>query len=66
MSATCASTASAGWQHVKISPRRSSRIVASDIRDLGTGALGEQRQLRGQDAVAADAVGGVVAGRRHQ
>ena len=66
VSATWASTASAGWQQVKISSSRSSGkvvVVHGVLHRLGHV---EQPGLRGQRAVAADAVDGPVARRRDE
>ena len=66
MSATWASSASAGWQHVKTSSSRSSGIVVSSTSSSIGFRHVEQAGLRRERAVAADAVDRAVAGGRHQ
>ena len=67
VSATWASVASAGWQQVKTSSSRSSgKAVASIVVLHGARAPPSSSGLRGQGAVAADAVDRPVARRRHQ
>ena len=66
--ATCASGASAGWQHVKISRRRSSGISSSIGSSGGNGGLqirGQLGQPHLQRPLAADPVDGRVAGGGH-
>jgi hypothetical protein len=60
VSATWASSASAGWQHVKTSSSRSSGIVLQGFLRV------EQADLRREGAVAADAVDRAIARSRHQ
>ena len=66
VSATCASVASAGWQHVKMSSSRSSGKVVSSTVVLRCLAHLEQAGLRRQRAIAANAIDGPVAGCRHE
>ena len=67
VSATWASSASAGWQQVKMSSSRSSGI-SSSLSTVSSTALGhlEQAGLGREGAVAPDAVDRPVAGRGHE
>ena len=67
VSATCASMASAGWQHMKTSSSRSSGIGGPSMTSSASSwLLREQGELGGQHAVAAQPVDGPVPGRGDQ
>ena len=66
VSATWASSASAGWQHVKTSSSRSSGMVVSSTSSSTASAHVEQAGLRRERAIAADAVDRAVARGGHE
>ena len=66
VSATCASSESAGWQQVKTSSRRSSGIAVSSISYSTGSGTSSRRGLLGERALAANAVDRAVTGGGHQ
>ena len=66
VSATCASVASDGWQHVNTSSSRSSGMVASSMSSSTASGTSSSRVFAAQRLLAADAVDRAVARGGHE